>query len=185
MELQTPRLTIREFVPDDLADVQAYAGEAAAARFMVWGPNDERQSAEFIQRMIAAQRETPRRVYEAAVVLRDTGRVIGGVGMRITRAAEREGDVGYVFNPRVWGRGYCTEAAAALVGFGFAELKLHRIFATCDPANRASARVLEKLGMRHEGRHRDHLWQKGAWRDSLVYAIIEGDPRPGHGRGLA
>jgi RimJ/RimL family protein N-acetyltransferase len=56
---------------------------------------------------------------------------------------------------------------------------LHRIFATCDSENRASARVLEKAGMQLEGRKRSHLFVKGRWRDSLLYAILEEDVQPG------
>jgi RimJ/RimL family protein N-acetyltransferase len=175
MQLATPRLLIREFVLDDLADVQAYAGEAEAVRYMDWGPNTEAQSLDFLHRKLASQRELPRAEYELAVVLKETGRVIGGVGLRVSRPQHFAGDMGYVFNPRVWGRGYCTEAAGALLAFGLADLKLHRIYATCDPANRASARVLEKIGMKYEGRLRHYTWEKGRWRDSLLYARLATD----------
>jgi hypothetical protein len=72
-----------------------------------------------------------------------------------------------------WGKGYATETANALVDFGFDKLNLHRVFATCDPANTASAHVLEKIGMKREGRMREHMWARGKWRDSLLYAILE------------
>jgi len=68
---------------------------------------------------------------------------------------------------------YATEAARALLTFGFGQLRLHRIFATCDPANTASARVLEKIGMQREGLLREHEWVKGRWRDSFLYAILD------------
>jgi len=66
-----------------------------------------------------------------------------------------------------------TEAAQIIVGFGFEELSLHRIYATCDPANVRSAKVMEKLGMRWEGHFREHQFVKGTWRDSLLYAVLE------------
>lgn len=71
-----------------------------------------------------------------------------------------------------WSKGYATETAKALVEFGFKKLCLHRVFATCDPENTASARVLEKTGMKLEGHIREHKLVKGKWRDSLLYAII-------------
>jgi RimJ/RimL family protein N-acetyltransferase len=71
-----------------------------------------------------------------------------------------------------------TEAARAVLRFGFTELKLHRIFATCRPANIGSARVLEKLGMQREGHFRQHRWMKGAWHDSYLYAILDHEWRP-------
>lgn len=65
-----------------------------------------------------------------------------------------------------------TETAKALTKFGFNQLSLHRIFATCDVDNKRSAHVLEKIGMQNEGSLREHKWIRGAWRDSYLYAII-------------
>ncbi len=179
VELETQRLLLRDFVPEDLADVHAYAREPQSVRYMDWGPNTEAQTADFLTRKLAAQRALPRAEYELAVVLKETARVIGGIGLRLSRPAHRAGDMGYVFNPQHWGRGYCTEAAAAIVAFGLGQLRLHRIYATCDPDNRASARVMEKIGMTYEGRLRDYTWEKEKWRDSLIYAILETDAHPG------
>ena len=178
MELHTPRLLIREFVPDDQADVHAYASQAETVRYMDWGPNTPEQTVDFLHRKLASQRALPRAEYELAVALKETGRVIGGVGLRVSRPQHFAGDMGYVFDPQYWGRGYCTEAAGALLEFGLRDLNLHRIYATCDPDNRASARVMEKIGMRYEGRLRDYTWEKGKWRDSLVYARLATDALP-------
>ena len=86
---------------------------------------------------------------------------------------------GYMFIHCLWvvgkskGQGYATEAARALVSFGFGTLRLHRVFATCDVRNVASARVLEKVGMRREGHCRGDKWVRGQWRDSYIYAMLE------------
>ena len=80
----------------------------------------------------------------------------------------RSGWIGYCLNRSFWNQGFATEAAGMLVKFGFAELDLHRIIATCDAENTASSRVLEKIGMRWEGLLREEKWAKGRWRDSLV-----------------
>jgi ribosomal-protein-alanine N-acetyltransferase len=72
-----------------------------------------------------------------------------------------------------WGHGYAPEAARALLDFGFAALGVHRVWADCDPANAAPIRVLEKLGMRREGHLVENAWIKGAWADSLLYAILD------------
>lgn len=68
-----------------------------------------------------------------------------------------------------------TEAARLLIDFGFKELHLHRIYATCDPRNIASYKVMEKLGLTFEGRMRENLLIKDGWRDSLLYSILETD----------
>jgi len=70
-----------------------------------------------------------------------------------------------------------TETVKRVIDFGFSELGLHRIYATLAPENVASARVLEKAGMRREGHLRKHRYIKGEWRDSLLYAILESERR--------
>ena len=77
-------------------------------------------------------------------------------------------------------RGWATEAAGLLLRFGFNDLRLHRIAATCDPRNVASARVLEKIGMLYEGRLREALLIRDGWRDSSVYAILDREWRARH-----
>jgi RimJ/RimL family protein N-acetyltransferase len=72
-----------------------------------------------------------------------------------------------------WGNGYATEAASAMVAYGFDELKVHRVSASLVADNAASARVLEKLGMREEGRFREATQFKGRTWDALHYAILE------------
>jgi RimJ/RimL family protein N-acetyltransferase len=177
MELHTARLLLRDFTPDDFADVHAYGSDERTVRFTDWGPNTPDETRAFLTRKIAAQQVVPRQEYELAVVARETGRIVGGASIHLDPNRPRSGEMGYVYHPDVWGRGYATEAANMLLAFGFGELKLHRIYATCDPENRASARVMEKIGMTYEGRLRHHLVQKGRWRDSLLYAILECDPR--------
>jgi len=80
-----------------------------------------------------------------------------------------------VLNREYWSLGYATVATRRPVQFGFDEMDLHRIEATCHPDNRASARVLEKVGFQFEGRMRDHMQACGQWRDSLLYATIRAD----------
>ena len=177
MELYTPRLLIREFVEVDEADVHEYASDPEVARYMEWGPNTPQETKDFFARRFARNAEQPRVEYEMAIVLRAENKVVGGVGVRMKSAANREGDVGYVLNRRYWGQGIVTEAARAMVEFGFGQLGFHRIYATCDAENPASARVMQKLGMQYEGRKRQDVLVKGRWRDTLLYAILEGDPR--------
>jgi RimJ/RimL family protein N-acetyltransferase len=140
---------------------------------MNWGPNKEEETKAFIERALAGKNEQPRRNYTLAIVVRNEDKLIGGCSINVSNPENREGWIGYCLNRRFWGRGYATETAKALVDFGFTRLSLHRIFATCDPANAASAHVLEKVGMEREGRIREHVWAKGKWRDSLLYAVLE------------
>jgi RimJ/RimL family protein N-acetyltransferase len=89
----------------------------------------------------------------------------------ILRGAE-EGEIWYLVEPESWGKGIATEAAKHLLDFGFGELGLHRIWATCLPENPASARVLEKAGMRKEGFLVGNLKIHGVWKSSFLYAML-------------
>ena len=71
-----------------------------------------------------------------------------------------------------WGKGYATEAAREMLGYGFESLGLHRIFATCFPHNPASGRILKKIGMQYEGCQRQHLLKWGQFVDSELYGIL-------------
>ena len=109
----------------------------------------------------------------------------GGVRL-ITSARHRRGEFGFALHRDLWSRGHATEASALLLRFGFDHLRLRRISATCHPDNSASARVLEKAGLRFEGRMRSHLFVRGTWRDSPLYAVVDdrpvdGDARPARG----
>ncbi|WP_307720048.1 GNAT family N-acetyltransferase [Paenibacillus koleovorans] len=171
LRLETSRLILRDFVAEDEAAVHEYASDPEVTRHMLWGPNTEAETREFLQRTIGAlQVEGPRQVYELALVRRSDGRLIGGCGLH--REGTAAAELGYCLSRGVWGQGYAVEAAQALVRFGFAELGLHRIYAKCRPANVGSYRVMEKLGMQREGLLREHLHVKGAWHDSLLYSIL-------------
>ena len=85
---------------------------------------------------------------------------------------QRQASLGYCMHPDYWGQGYMTEAAAALLKFGFEEMTWRRITSFCDPDNIGSWRVMEKIGMRREGHEREAKWFKGRWHDWLRYAIL-------------
>jgi RimJ/RimL family protein N-acetyltransferase len=170
--LTGPRLLLRDFRAADVAAVHSFAADPVVTRLTDFGPNTPEESAEFVRTAVAQARRPGRTAFSLAAELAATGQVIGSVGIAVVSAAHRRGDLGYVFHPSCWSRGYATEAATLLLGFGREVLGLHRIEATCHPDNRASARVLEKIGMRYEGRLRDHLLVRGAWRDSLLYAAV-------------
>ena len=121
---------------------------------------------------LADDRRTPRRRFMLAVALGETDIVIGGVRIEIMRAANRTASLGYTVDPAHWGQGYATEAARRVAAFGFDDLRLNRIEATCHPDNPASIRVLRKLGMRREGYLRQHLRVRDRWLDSLLYAML-------------
>jgi ribosomal-protein-alanine N-acetyltransferase len=114
----------------------------------------------------------PRWRYAFAVVHSNAETLIGSIELRVVSREHRRGEIGYVLAHEWWGHGYATEATRRLLAFGFNELGLHKICATCDPENRASVAVLTKNGMQQEGVLREHIYVRGQWRDRLLVSII-------------
>ncbi len=167
----TDRLLLREFVDGDWEAVHAYQSDPRYLRFNPWTERSERDVREFVRMFVDWQHETPRTRYQFVAVLPVDGRLIGNYGLRID--GERRANIGYEFDPRYWGQGYGTEVARAMLAFGFGELHLHRIWAHCVAENTASAHVLAKIGMRHEGTLHDNEWMKGRCWDTALYAILD------------
>lgn len=203
IELETPRLLLREFVQDDFAAVHSYATDPDVVRFMVWGPNSEDDTRNFIANILAWQQAQPRKVFDLAVETKENRRLIGSCGFHLARTIsegssqsigqgtaadynldphshtrDQHAAVGYCFSKEAWGQGYATEAATAVLRFGFEQLGLHKIFATCDVDNKGSARVLEKIGMRREGHFLEDIKIKRQWRDSFLYSALNRDWNP-------
>lgn len=170
VRLISDRLVLREFLPSDEEAVQAYASDPVVTRFLLWGPNTVDDTRAFIAESIENSRDPRRTIFELAVVHNESQTLIGGAGLSVT--GSEEGALGYVFNRDFWSRGYATEAAKALLQFGFEQLGLRRISATCDPDNVASATVLTKAGLQFEERIRNHLRVRGALRDSLLFVAF-------------
>jgi ribosomal-protein-alanine N-acetyltransferase len=174
MHMTTKRLLIRDFMPEDWSAVHSYASDPDVAKYMIWGPNNEEETKGFINSAIEMKQQEPRVDFECAVILQETDQLIGGCGLRKERMI---GEIGYCFNPLYWRMGYASEAASALIDYGFKELGIHRIFATCRPDNIGSANVMKKVGMQYEGHLREHMWHKNKWHDSYLYSILEHDSR--------
>jgi RimJ/RimL family protein N-acetyltransferase len=144
---------------------------------MRYQPGEPRTMIDQTQRRIrnlsAGREEQPRRGLCFAIVLQSDMQLIGECLLYAHNPDLREAGLGYTLNRRCWGQGYATEAATRIVQYGFEELGLHRIFAECRPENRASARVLEKIGLRQEGHLRENKWIRGRWEDTLLFAMLE------------
>ncbi|WP_152602448.1 GNAT family N-acetyltransferase [Planococcus sp. CAU13] len=175
MKMETGRLYLREFRKDDWSAVHKYASQEQASRNQPWGPNTIEETKKFVEEALADTKKTPRTRYIFAIVLKEQAELIGAVEITIKSFANRAGEIGYIINPDHWGKGIATEAASVMIGFGFNELQLHRIYATCAPENEGSRKVLEKLGMHFEGRMRDHILLKEGWRDSNLFSILAGE----------
>jgi len=166
------RVTLRELDERDLDAVAAWAADPLVTTFLTWDAHDPNTAFRWVRNARVEAQRMPRRVWELAACDADR-KVIGSGRLSIWDATNRSGDIGYVVRRDRWGQGYGTAIAEELIEFGFRRLHLHRLWATCVAENVASARVLEKAGMRLEGRVRDHVLLRGRWRDSLLYAAVQ------------
>jgi ribosomal-protein-alanine N-acetyltransferase len=169
LPLRTASLTLREFVSDDFDAIHAYASDPEVTRYMFYGPRTGADTHAYLERMLASQQEEPRVTWELGVVATADDRLIGACDLTLENA--QEADLGFIFSREVWGMGYATEAARALVHAGFQQLGLTRIFSTCDVVNHASARVLEKSGLQREATLENHKYAKGKWWTSVLYSV--------------
>jgi RimJ/RimL family protein N-acetyltransferase len=176
---ETTRLTVRAAVlPDSVALFAAYAQDPTVTRFLTWRPHrDETESQQFLSRCEKAWEDGT--AYPWVLVLRDSGDLIGMAEMRIRGHLA---DLGYALARRHWGAGYMTEALKPIVAWAFDQPSIHRVWATCDVENVASARVLERLGMQREGVLRRWILHpniSATPRDSFCYARIREAAQPG------
>jgi len=170
--IRTERLDLHPVTLDDFEAIHAYRHRPEVSRYLYSEPFDKAASRDFV-----ASRSTRTTLRESgdglqlAVVVRDSGTLIGDVTFVWKSSAHRQGRIGYVFHPDHAGHGYATEASRALLKLGFEELRLHRIQAELNGRNTASARLLERLGIRREGHLRESAFLDGEWSDEVIYAM--------------
>lgn len=182
LSLFTERLVLRDFVPADWQAWHRFAQSRAFWHYLLpmhWNPTSDRSRA-FVREMAKSAEEEPRREFCLAALQSSDQRLIGGVYLGVSRIASWEAELGYWFDPEWHGRGYATEAARCVLAHGFTQLRLHRVWAQADVDNQGSWRVMEKLGMRREGRlqlseRRPDDGRNDAstsWGDAFLYAVL-------------
>nr|PZN34201.1 MAG: hypothetical protein DIU67_05410 [Actinomycetota bacterium] len=172
--IRTRRLVIRSLVPEDVPILHARRNDPQVAELEAWTlpyPYDKTEAR--VSRCIELGGPADGEWWMAMVTVPD-GTPVGDVAVRLTWGG-RSAEVGYTLDPPHWGNGYATEATEALVDWLFDDLGVHRVHATLDPANTASARVLERVGMLYEGRARESFWKGDEVSDDLLYGMTKAD----------
>ncbi|MFC4061311.1 GNAT family N-acetyltransferase [Planomonospora corallina] len=171
--IRTERLLLRPFTPADLDALHAIQARSDVARYLYWEPRDREQTREALEtKTTQTALRDEGQALSLAVELAATGELIGDALLFWHSRTHRSGEIGYVFHPDHHGRGYATETGDALLRLGFDDLGLHRVTGRLDARNTASARVLERLGMRREAHLVENEWVKDEWTDEVVYAIL-------------
>jgi RimJ/RimL family protein N-acetyltransferase len=172
--INTERLVLRPFVTEDAATLETLGNDPAVASRMgrgdipapgngaIWIENrqlwyDKGESVDF------------------AITLRDTGELLGTINMGIEYLGSESMQLGFWLGKDHWNKGYCTEAALAMLAFGFDELDLHRIYARHFTNNPAAGKVLEKTGMTYEGTLRESFKKNGVFESVACYGILRNE----------
>jgi len=169
----TDRLCLRRPTLSDAESIHdGYATDPEVTRYLIWQPHKHiDETKEFLRR--CDEGWSTGSDYPWAITLKDSGELIGMVGLRVH---EYKADAGYCLARKFWGKGFATEAATAIVSWALAQPQIYRVWAMVDVDNAASARVLEKVGMEREGimrRSQMHPGVSSEPRDSYVYAIVK------------
>lgn len=172
MQLETERLILRGYKKEDFDSVHFYGSNPDFSKFEAWGPNTVEDTQRFISDMITQASSSPRYKFDFALELKNQGKMIGGVGIRRETQQSQVANLGWAIHPKFQRQGFATEAAKRLIRFGFENLNLKVIYATCDGRNEASYRVMERLGMKRVGHLLGDKMQKGTLRDTLRYEIL-------------
>jgi RimJ/RimL family protein N-acetyltransferase len=171
--LDAVRLRLRPLTEADTDALLAYRADAEVCRYLPFPPMD---AAEIARRLREQWHQVTLDAEGQNVTLgaelRDTGELIGDVILMFKSAEHGNGEIGWVFHPKVAGLGYATEAASAMLDWGFGPVGLRRVVARLDARNDASARLCERLGMRREAHLVENEYFKGELTSELDYGIL-------------
>ena len=176
--LLTERLLLRSFTLEDASDVQRLAGDRDVASTLTNMPHPYEDGMAEAWMHDCSEKFENGEALNFAITHRTDKHLIGGIGLRLDPKHENA-ELGYWIAKPYWNCGYATEAAKAVVAYGFEVLKLNRIHARRFKRNPASGRVLEKIGMQSEGCLRQHIKKWDNFEDLMVYGILKAEyPRP-------
>lgn len=176
MDLETKRLLLMETDWDDIPVIHALHCEPMVEQFNTIGiPGNPEVTRAIMAGPIEDRANRRRRLFEWTIRRKSDQEVIGITGFSLAADRFRSAEIHYSLFPEYWGNGFAYEALKATLSFGFGDLNLHRISAGVAVYNTRSIRLLERLGMRREGRGREILPIHGEWVDNYRYAILESE----------
>ena len=172
--ITTERLVLRPFTPDDAEPLERLGNDPEVLSKTSRGDVPVPGTGEFwIENRLDWWEKNE--ALDLAVTLQDTGEFIGIIGLGMEYPGNDAMQLGFWIGREFWNNGYATEAALAVLPFGFDNLSLHRIFARHFTSNPAAGRVLEKIGMYQEGVQREAIKKNGIYESVACWAILKSD----------
>jgi len=176
--LETKHLLIRDHIADDLQAFHALVSDRAVMRYLpdIYCASIE-DSRHNLQTSIAEIRAEHRTKYFFAILERSSEQFVGAIGLLLRPEPTRHsrGNLGYFIHKKFWNKGYTTEAAKAVLHFGFEELGLHKVTCGCLSENAGSEAVMKKCGMIKEAELVQHSYHEGQWKDRVMYRLLKSE----------
>ena len=173
--IKTERLMLRPYNLGDAPEVQRLIGERDVVSTMtnVPHPYEDGMAEEWIgERQESFEKG---KTVDFAITHRQEGFFIGGISLNNIDRQSELAEIGYWIGKPYWRKGYGTEAARAILKYGFEALGLNRIHGKHFRRNPASGRIMQKIGMKHEGCHRQHFKKWGNFEDCELYGILRSE----------
>jgi RimJ/RimL family protein N-acetyltransferase len=170
-DITTERLILSPLSRADAEALFAYRSLAEVSRFQGWEPRSLDDALAFIEGLSSTDFDTPGTWFQFGIRARGSERLVGDVGVHFSEDGQ-QAEVGFTLAPASQGQGFGTEAVVGVIDHLFVRLGKHRVYASVDPQNQPSLRLLERVGMRQEGHFRQSLLFKGEWADDVVFAIL-------------
>jgi RimJ/RimL family protein N-acetyltransferase len=180
LTLETERLILRDFGPDDFEAFYATSNDPEYRKFYSERETTRSFWQDIFHRILDGAEAPDRTKYQLAVCLK-TGELIGTCGVRIKVLDHQQASFGCAVAREYWGKGFAYEASRHVMGFGFSSLPIHRIYAETISQNVRARALAERLGLRLEGEFMQHKFFRGRWWDTCIFAILKDEWNPGVG----
>lgn len=172
LPIETERLLLRPFTDADAGRYHSYRSLPETVRYMYRDPMTMEQAIERMALYRKLELENDGDLFFLAIQPKDSTELAGEILFKLESARAKQGEIGWSLHPDSTGKGYVTEAALALLRYGFEHFGFHRILARIDTENLTSVRVAERLGMRREAHLIENDTFNGRWGSEYVYALL-------------
>jgi RimJ/RimL family protein N-acetyltransferase len=171
VQISTDRLILRPIRIQDSERIFRYRSSAVANRYQGWIPLTISDVDEFINQKISAQINIPDTWFQLAILTKDTGNLIGDIGIHFLKSEPSWVELGVTLDLDFQGQGFATEALTGIISYLFDELNKRLILVCIDPKNVSSIKLFERLGFRRQVLSVENEVVRAEWPDDLVFAI--------------